>query len=382
MKQKEQNQSLYDRIISNLRNPFWRMFANVFSHGGTHFLVMLIVLVSATYFGFFKNQSNIVPRNIGLHIGWSSIESPTVQGIYEGYIPKDSIDNVKVHIILNSKKLDQKTKGKFQNGILVEFDGKAKNYAFVDTISKNATTNYQDSVKISLYSEPNIESWEVFAEFAPFTKNQDNTHIKGDKIYKDSAWQEGKTNHVTTYIYTAPSDSALPCNTFYHKGYIDASLFPADYQAYYGQKTKNYVYFYSNEIKPKNNSPYYYYYFNLPPAKNADIHSINFQISDPIINNRFGMKYTQGKNLQYNYIFPEPDAIRNGMIEYNSKKKKEEIMKNQGVVIQAIDVDELNKQNRSAFLYSVLIGTAFAFLLDIVVQLIRELKRLQRRKEA
>lgn len=381
MKQEKQKQSLYENIISILRKPFFRIFANVFSHGGTHFLVMLIVLVSAIYFGFFKNQSNIVPQNIGIHIGWASVESPTVQGVYEGYIPKDSIDNVKVHVILNSIKLGQKTNGKFQNGILVEFDGKAKNYEFVDTISKKATTNFQDSVKISVYSEPNIKSWRVVAEYNPITSRPNNVHIEGNKIFKDSTWWEGQTKHITTYVYTTPSDSIIPCDTSFHEEYIDASLFPADFRAYYGQKTKNYVYFYSNEIKPKDNNPYYYYYFNLPPAKNTKIQSINFQISDPIINDRFGLKYTQGKNLQYNYIYPEPDAIRNGMIEYNSETKKEEIIKNQGVIIQAVDVDELNKQNRNAFLYSVLIGTAFAFLLDIIIQLIRELRRLHRKEE-
>ena len=381
MEKKDRNQSLYNKVINVLKSPFFRTFANVFSHGGTHFVVMLVVLVAAVYYGFYNNQSNIIPQNIGLHIGWASVESPIVQDVYKGYIPKDSIDNVKVNVILNSKELELKTDGKYQNGIIVEFDGKSKNYAFMDTVSKKASTNFQDSVKISLYSEPRIKSWDVKAEYDPTIANHNNIHIEGDKIYKDSTWWEGKTKHVTTYVYTAPTDSKLQCDTISHDEYIDASLFPADYQAYYGQATRNYVCFYSNEIKPKNDSPYYYYYFNLPPAKNANIQSINFQISDPIIIDRFGMKYTQGKNLQYSYIFPEPDAVRNGMIEYNSAKKREEIRKNQGVIIQAVDVDELNKQNRRAFLYSVLIGTAFAFLLDIIVQLIRELRRLQRRKE-
>ena len=200
MEKKDRNQSLYNKVINVLKSPFFRTFANVFSHGGTHFVVMLVVLVAAVYYGFYNNQSHIIPQNIGLHIGWASVESPIVQDVYKGYIPKDSIDNVKVNVILNSKELELKTDGKYQNGIIVEFDGKSKNYAFMDTVSKKASTNFQDSVKISLYSEPRIKSWDVKAEYDPTIANHNNIHIEGDKIYKDSTWWEGKTrNNICIY---------------------------------------------------------------------------------------------------------------------------------------------------------------------------------------
>ena len=58
---------------------------------------------------------------------------------------------------------------------------------------------------------------------------------------------------------------------------------------------------------------------------------------------------------------------------------KDAIQKNHGIIIQAVDVKSLNHLNNLSFLYSVLVGTGLAFLIDVFIQLIKELRRVNQK---
>lgn len=386
MKQDEKKQSLYGRCIDFLRKPVFRILANFFSHGGTHFITLLIVLSLTAYYGFLKNSNNIVPHTMGIHLGWASSQDSVIQKIYPGFMPEDSIDDIKLHILLNSNKIKKQTKGVYNNGVIVEFYGKVKQRIFHNHLGQALIPPYNDSTIISVFNDPGLKSYDAFVKM--------DLLPNGDTNYRDSVGEDGRKIIVVTQkvIISAEdssevrkeslSDSIVKSNIKPKDGgIVSISLFPINYQGFLDQKTKYYVHFYSNEIGFNEGNPYYYYYLNFPPTKNAEIQSIDFQVSDSIIMEEYGMVYTKEKNLQFNYIYPEPDIIGNGRIVYYSKEKKDAIKRNQGVVIQAIDVNALNKQNRKAFLYSVLVGTGFAFLLDIIIQLIRELRRLHREEK-
>lgn len=356
MEKKRNIQNLYGKVIGFLRNPFFRSFANVFSHGGTHFLVLLIVLVTAVYYGFVRKQGNIVPHNIGIKVGWLSYDK------YKGAVDSkiDSIMNINIHVKLNSDSIKLATNGQSSNGVIVELDGYEKDVYFPDE-----QRTEKDSIMVSLFSEPFIKNFTIVKDMA---KVDPVIIARGNDKWaarKENFNFENKENYIKE-MYTETSEG-------------DTTLIKISGNSNY----KYIVSFISDSIGIYDKSPYYYYYISFPLVKFSNEFTIDFAVSDirTIGKGLYDMEFGNAKNLQYDYIFPEPDVIGNGRIRYFSKEKKKEILKNRGVIIQAVDVDALNKQNRMVFLYSVLIGTGLAFTLDIIIQLIRELRRLQRRKE-
>lgn len=356
MEKNGNNQNFYGKVIGFLRNPFFRSFANVFSHGGTHFFVLLIVLITAVYYGFIRNQGNIVPHNIGIKVGWLSYDK------YKGAVDSkiDSIMNISIHVKLNSDSIKLATNGQSSNGVIVELDGYGK-----DIYLPDEQRTERDSIMVSIFSEPFIKNFTIVKDMA---KIDSVLKVRGNdkrvaRIDKDSF--ENKEKYIKDmYTETSEGDTTLIkiCGVSNYK-YI--------------------VSFVSDSIGIYDKSPYYYYYISFPLVKFSNELTIDFSASDirTIGKGLYDLEFGNAKNLQYDYIFPKPDVIGNGRIRYFSEEKKKEILKNRGIIIQAVDVDALNKQNRLAFLYSVLIGTGLAFALDIIIQLIRELRRLQRRKE-
>lgn len=83
----------------------------------------------------------------------------------------------------------------------------------------------------------------------------------------------------------------------------------------------------------------------------------------------------------YNYIYPEPDYIGNGYIMYRGEESISKVSKNQGIIIQATDIDAQNRNTKKGIISSVLVGTGTALFFDILIQLIRELRNVNRRKE-
>ena len=129
----------------------------------------------------------------------------------------------------------------------------------------------------------------------------------------------------------------------------------------------------------------YNYYIHLPQLhvlSGDDAYfnqSISFQFGD-INLKREGLAITN-KKLLYNYIYPEPDYVGNGYIEYRGEESISKVSKNRGIIIQATDIDAQNRNTKKSIISSVLVGTGTALFFDILIQLIRELRNVNRRKE-
>lgn len=360
--------NIYQRVRKLLINPFCNAFANTFSHGGTHFIFLLIVGAVTFYFLSQNKKEVINTHNLGVQVDWlSNIKEgkPDASGV--------SLDNVSIHVLLNNESINSVTNGKYNNGVIVEFDGKTVK-RIVHTPTKPAspispaqysTSESLDSIVVSLFSDPKIASFSTDVRI-------DSLLGKVENHYHDSI-----TGFLTKQInvFKAADTHVKYSTKFFSDSTVSVFVAPIQYSV---GRTRHYAYFYSNEIGVREDEPYYYYYISFPRADFSGELKIEFNVSELQTNDTYNIKYSNKKNLQYNFIYPEPDVVGNGRIEYYSSEKKEQIRKNQGVIIQAVDIDALNRQNRMAFLFSVLVGTGFAFLIDIIIQLIRELRRIQK----
>lgn len=87
------------------------------------------------------------------------------------------------------------------------------------------------------------------------------------------------------------------------------------------------------------------------------------------------------ENMNHVYAFktiqPTPSKIGLESIEYNDIETINEILKS-GIYIAAEDVEKARNANKLSFLYSVLLGTIIAFMLDILIQLILKWRKLSK----
>ena len=360
---------LYDGIVNVLLWPFFRAVAAVFSHGATHFIFCVIIGV-ITFLLLTKDQDKITTHNLDVFVGYLSNYKDEYK---EMNLSSETIDNVKIQVILNSDEIKAATNGKYSNGATVSFDGKiVKRLVYKPEKQKTSyspatysTISFLDSVVVALDSDPALSKCEVNASINPI--------LGHSEAYVDSV-----TGFLTREKFLVADNIDLNYHILkYSTGKVATCIAPKTYSE---GKTRHDVIFFSDEIGVKENDPYYYYYISFPKFEFSGDLQITFSVSDLVGNEKNGDIHSQRKNLQYNFIHPEPDVIGNGYISYFTPEKKEQLRNNKGVVIQAVDIDAQNRQNRYAFLFSVLVGTGFAFLLDIIIQLIRELRRLQARK--
>lgn len=359
----------YDGIINVLLLPVFRAVATVFSHGATHFIFCIIIGI-VTFLLLTKDQDKITPHNLDVFVGYLSNYKDEYK---EMKLSSETIDNVSIQVILNSNGIKAATNGKYSNGVTVSFDGKTiKRVIHTPEKPKNAfspatysTISFLDSIVVAIDSDPAIGKCEV------------NTSISPVLGYSE-AFVDSVTGFVTREKLLIAGNTDLNYHIIkYNTGKVASCIAPRTYSE---GKTRHNVTFFSNEIGVQENDPYYYYYISFPKFEFSGDLQITFSVSDLVDKENNSDIHSQNKNLQYNFIYPEPDVIGNGYISYFTQEKKEQLRNNRGVVIQAVDIDAQNRQNRFAFLFSVLVGTGFAFLLDIIIQLIRELRRLQERK--
>ena len=226
-----------------------------------------------------------------------------------------------------------------------------------DSVNKNKP---KDATIIALRSDPYLDDLLV---------NQDSIVLVGEKSLKFDT-------HVKKRLLT---DSTF-----------EASVIPAQnaYVPVVGKMTEGVqsINFYSNKLGRDPNDSYYNYFIDvdwLPSVENTSHSSgykmLSIQIGD-VTSNR-GFHRVGNKKLLYQYIYPTPDIISNGYLLYYTPEAFERVAKNHGILIQATDIDALNKNNRKSIIYSVLVGTGAALFFDILIQLIRELRNLNRRKD-
>jgi len=337
MKQKEQKRNVYEEVIGILRKPVFRIFANVFSHVSSHITFLIIVALLTGYVWWLNNSNKIVVNNIEVCIGAPSYEK--VADI-ANQSKIDSLSDVRIIFRLNSDSVNKESFGKYSNAIITEFKGynPDKNHHVV--VSEDGNTSYIDSTTLIKIATPKSNGW-MCRVFEVYEKGVNKYVYSRDTIY-------GENGSPIRIIV----DGRNP-NMDYH------------------------VNFYSDDFGIDNNNPYYYYFISFPWVKFSKNLTVKFCTLDL---DSLG-KNQHNINLKYEQIHPEPDLINNGRIEYFTQEKKDAIMRNKGVTIQAVDIDRLNKQNRMAFMYSALVGIGLAAILEIFIQLIHKYNRLHNKAE-
>lgn len=368
MKSLEFLSKIYKDGQSVLRCPLLRAFVTIFSHGFTHFLALAFFCTIAVLMYNQNKHHKITPHYLGINIG--RMTDFDTKHKNERRI---QIGDVCININLNSRTIANQTGGKYHNGIEIEFNGDSlyvnreyKHYvrhAGNNEVQQIGEERFVDSVFVSVFNNVPFEEYK-FTGSSSMVLNKTFDNPKKDSI-------------GTPVVYISDDDNTdLSMHTIKsEKNVATVEIEPKP------RDVNHTINFYSDEIGVGAQNPYYYYYIAFPKFNFKGDLKIRFSISEIVEKREYNLTYCESKNLQYNYLYPEPDVVGNGWLEYNSGEKKELIRRNHGIVIQAVDIDQLNKQNQRGFLFSVFVGTCVAFILDIIVQLIREMRRLQRRKE-
>ena len=347
----------------------FRIVAYVFTHGATHFIFLIIVGFVTAYLWFMNDQESIRPHGIDVHLGFISNYDNNYKKLKLTEVP---LNNVSIKLMLNDKSVEDYTEGKFRNALEVDFDGKVvkRKISFPENEkssllerAKYNSIEFLDSIVLSVRSKPVLNNYETRCFLNPIVyKDEPHVDSLGHRI--QNVYKLKDTN--VEYTTRMEQDSSITM----HIASIDLPLGAPEHRAF----------IFSDDFGVKRHDPYYYYFISFPSVNFSGDLKISFDTSGHGLEDNSISSTNQGQSLQYNYIYPDPDAVSNGKIEYFSEEKKQLIEKNKGVIIQAVDIDSQNRQNKKSFIISVLVGTGFAFLLDIIIQLIKELRREQLRK--
>lgn len=361
---------LKKQIHKLLTMRLFRIITTVFTHGATHFIFLIIVGITTAYLWSMTDQDSIKPHSIDVHLGFISNYDESYRKLNLTDLP---LDNVSINLMLNDKSIEDYTEGKYKNALEVEFDGKSVRRKIsipededssLLKWAKYKTVEFLDSVVLSVNSTPRIGNYASSCSLNPI-------------LYKDEPYVDS-LGHRLVNVYKLTDTSVKYSTRMESDSSVTMHIAALDLKM---GSPKHRAYIFSDDFGVKKDDPYYYYFISFPSVNFTGELRISFDISGHGLDKDANVKYITGKSLQYNYIYPEPDAVSNGKIEYFSDEKKILIEKNKGVIIQAVDIEAQNRQNKKSFIISVLVGTGFAFLLDIIIQLLKELRREQLRKE-
>ena len=102
--------AFYNYLIKQLLKSPFRSFAAFFSHGGTHFLFLLLIGIISAYIYIKNDQEKITPHNIGVYVGNLSDFKEEFQ---KTKLEKETIDNLNIDVLLNSDSIRKITEGKY-----------------------------------------------------------------------------------------------------------------------------------------------------------------------------------------------------------------------------------------------------------------------------
>lgn len=345
-------------IVSFLRHSFFRHVASFFINGGLHSIVLLLTIMSIFVLFKFSMTGNPEPTKIQMVFTRKS----SIDSSFSSYL-----NYINLKLIVNSDSLYCKSGKNGRNGISLDYN-----------------TVTEDSVDEGLV----YLSWDKPSRCYFF---RDSTKYSKKPDFK--LFQSEDTVAALSIIPTK-SDTCSNCS--------------------YGMQDIQIV---NNSWAPSNDNPYYYYYIalNLPAVTSTnpeaflsradyninieiqfgDIvnnHTVNILRSDKINGNnmnsvkadtiRFSMPTLAmtDKKFKYTYINPVPDAITNGRIRYYTKESIKKILYGEYITIQAEDIDVMKKNNQESLLWTVLLGMCVGFLLDVIIQQIRELRDVNSKK--
>ena len=92
-------------------------------------------------------------------------------------------------------------------------------------------------------------------------------------------------------------------------------------------------------------------------------------------NNKYGKCINEPLNIEE--IIPQPSYRSVSEIKYKGKEKINEVVKNGGVYISALDPEKKAESDKRQILFSVFAGTFIAFCIDILVQLILKWRNIK-----
>lgn len=331
-------EGLYENyIVQFLVHHPLRAVSKVFSFGGFHFCVFIVVFI-ITYYWY---RSNIESSSITQHtISFDIKENKSQDHLY------DSLTVYHIQFVIDSDSLLKETK-KYKSKVSVSyaFDWYAK-YNIDHVLGTQTYNGSVDTCELHFFHKPYLKDLYI---------DQDSVNYPnpGDTLVYKTNISKTVNNDSTLLVKVVPAKENLT----------------------------QHINFYSNELGLNEGNPYYNYFISLPflPLATDTQHfyggqSISINIGDLVIKNEF--YHNANRNITYQFIYPEPDILNNGFIYYHSSEKLEKIRKNHGVIIQATDLDALNKSNKENIVYSVLVGTGVALALDILIQLFRELRNV------
>ncbi len=315
------------------------------SHGFFHFVMCILVgVVTALWWHKNVSSSDTIMHDITLE--FKQPQSP--------YSHKDTITSLSIDFIIDSDSLLKETNNKYRSMINVVYH---YDYSNRDSLDKDKP---KDPTVITLHSEPYL----------------DDLYVDQDSIFITSSIETKFETHLTQKML---SDSAIEISVISAKN----QPLPMRDSLIEGMQSIN---FYSNKLGRANNDSYYNYYIDfdfLPLVKDTQkshgFYNISIQIGD-VTTNR-GFHHVGNKKLLYQYIYPQPDIFTNGYLFYYTDEAVNKVAKNHCILIQATDIEAMNRNNRKAIIYSVLVGTGAALFFDILIQLVRELRNVNRKKE-
>ena len=320
------NESYYGRLLHVLVSSPFKRVAYILSDGGTHLLgALLVICITATLWYQQVNAPSEEQHNFALNIS---------QIGYQGGMP-DSLKQLSLSFNFESQDITNNTNGKYRSSINISY-------------ARNNPSDNIDTVSISLY--PILEDYTVSYDTIVYD-------YEAKEVAKDT----------TLYFKHTPKKNVPRLIGGMREARQNITIF-------------------SNELGIKEGGHYYNYFINFgflpttvsPHDSLYDNCQISFAFGD--LKNKNGFYYSD-KSIRFNYIYPEPDVLNNGYIYYKTPEKIQQVRNNHGILIQAEDMELKKRNERKAFVGSVLIGTGIAFLLDILIQLIKELRNFNLRDD-
>lgn len=303
-------------------------FVLFLSHGGTHILI-LIFLTFLCYYFFSKSTQDDGPEYHEICVD----------------LTKASVCGFQINASINSDSLFKEVG--YHQGLNIAMDFlPINNNGNTEVTIEGIKCKYANEIGVLRY--PHNSEWEI----RNASDKAINTKYRIDK-YEDCVYEMSTSN-----------DSII--DLIVHKSSL--SYTP--------------LYIYGEDIftpRKKKKNPYIYFYIglfhNIPDSIMLTNSSISIEFGD--YKDKAGkLTRISTSPLKINYIYPEPDKMNFSMIAYNTQEKMKRICKNGGVVIQAEDIELVNRRNHLAFIYSILLGAVIAFWIDVFIHLIVKWRNL------
>ena len=332
------NKEIINRILE--KKPF-RKVAEVYSHGGIHVILLLIIFACICIL-LYNNEKLTKTVTHTIIIDVDDLINSESGSDYRG-------PGIMFDLLLNDAKVKKETDNNFKDAI------------DLTVISRRMTEGPIDSLPatISIVRFPNEDIVRV--------EYMDSTDFRtGDPIISTTTKPVIICDSLEIFKIginlTNPVRVPLSENTYTN----------------YSRKIR----LFCNDFGIKENNPYYFYNlkFQLPEKDTLSSNKFQFTINLDSINRFEGINYTK-KQIWIKEISPKPDIKTTGYIYYFSDRSEEDIRNSGGIFLEAEDLEASNIVRQKEFQNSVLVGTCLAFALDIIIQLIIKLRNLNREHE-